>query len=69
MTGIQVELSALTRQLGYTEISDVHLDDGQTLAVGDAVLLRDEGGFPIDARVVEVTLAKIGHRYRLRLNP
>lgn len=67
MTPIQVELSALDRQLGYSYLGDVHLDDGQTLRVGDSVLLCDEGGFPVWATVEAVLPARYGQRYRLRL--
>ena len=68
MTVIQVELG-LDAQRGFTESGDVHLEPGQTLHVGDVVRLRDEGGLLLRATVAEVTRARYGQRYRLRLEP
>lgn len=64
-----VELGPVARQLGIAYLGDTHLDDGQSLGVGDRVELRGEGGYLHAATVEAVEPARYGNKYRLHLQP
>ena len=64
---VDLELSPMARERGVTYLHDVHLDAGVELTVGDRVQVRDEGGALWDAVVSAVEEARLGRRYRLRI--
>lgn len=59
----------MARQTGATFFHDAYLDAGQQLAIGDRVLVRDEGGRFWDAVVTGRVEVKLGHKYALRVRP
>lgn len=64
-----LELGPLERQLGVAYLADVDLDDGQTLALGDRIELRDEGRYYHAAVVESIEPGRYGKRYRVRIRP
>jgi hypothetical protein len=64
-----LELSPTARQAGVAYLHDVDLDASEELAVGDRVMVRDEGGAMWDAEVTVVEEVRLGRKYRLRMGP
>jgi hypothetical protein len=62
-----IEITPVQRSLSVAYLHDVDLDDDQTLAVGDRIELRDEGGFYYAATVEAIEPARLGRRYRVHL--
>ncbi|NPC42851.1 hypothetical protein [Nocardioides sp. zg-1230] len=64
-----IELSPAARQLEIAYLHDVDLVAGQEPAVGDRLVLRDEGLALWDAEVVALEEVRLGHKYRLHIGP
>jgi hypothetical protein len=64
-----VELSPVARQIGVAYLHDVDLDAGEELTEGAPVALRDEGGARWDGVVVARDEVRLGHKYRLEIEP
>lgn len=64
-----VELSPTARQHGVAYVHDVQVGAGATLAPGDRVELRDEGGVLFAATVDAVLPTRFGSKYRLLIKP
>ena len=66
---LEIEITPVQHSLGVVYLHDVDLEHDQSLAVGDRMELRDEGGFSYPAAVEAVEPARLGRRYRVRLQP
>ncbi|MBD3926100.1 hypothetical protein IEZ26_15860 [Nocardioides cavernae] len=63
----ELEVSPTARRIGVMYLHDVYLDADQNLAVGDSVLVRDEGGTLWVGEVTGRDDARLGHKYRLQI--
>lgn len=64
-----IELSPVGRQLGVAYLHDIDLPAGDDLTQGDLVILHDEGLALWDAEVIAREEVRLGHKYRLPINP
>ncbi|MDT0186816.1 hypothetical protein Q9S36_42195 [Microbacterium sp. ARD31] len=69
VTTFDIELSPVARQLAVAYLHDVDLVAGHEPAVGDRLVLRDEGMAVWDAEVVAIEGLRLGHKYRLHISP
>jgi hypothetical protein len=67
--GVDVELSLMARRTGVRYLHDVELSAGQSLAPGDHLEIRDEGGQLHVAIAAASESTSFGHRHRLRIKP
>jgi hypothetical protein len=68
-TTYDIEISPVGRQLGVAYLHDVDLVAGHEPAVGDRLVLRDEGLALWDAEVIAREEVRFGHKYRLHISP
>lgn len=66
---VDLELGPVERQLGVAYVHDIDLAAGRTLAAGDRLVVRDEGGNLRAATVERIVPLRFGVKYRLQLGP
>lgn len=64
-----IELSPAARQLDIAYLHDVDIVADHEPAVGDRLVLRDEGLALWDAEVIAREEVRLGYKYRLRISP